>query len=593
MIMLNIGMRIAAIRPVVTALAGVTTASAQAPAGPCGQIVAACQQAGFTRGGARAGEGILVDCIRPIVQGTEQPRRATKPLPQIDSQIVAACRARIPNFGQRNAPPADAAPPSPPPPAATEPIPLAPPPALPAGAKRPNIVFALTDDLAQNLVQYMPNVLKMQRDGVTFANYFVTDSLCCPSRSSIFTGRYPHNTGIYRNVGTDGGYLGFLRRGHERTTFAVSLAAAGYHTAMLGKYLNGYQPRLNPAAPGWYEWDVVGNGYPEFNYDLNQNGKIVRYGGQPTDYLTDVLSATAVNFIKQQTADTPFMIEVATFAPHAPYTPAPRDANALPGVRAPRTPAFDAPPDSAAPKWLTSHPQLSDADMALIDNDFRKRAQSVLAVDAMIGELQRAVAAIGAADNTYFVFSSDNGYHMGEHRLMPGKMTAFDTDIHVPLVVTGPGVAAGRTVEEIVQNIDLCPTVAELGFATAPANVDGRSLSPLLRGEKIHDWRTLALVEHRGPVRNPTDPDMPGRRSGNPTIYEAIRMATSLYVEYASGEREYHDLMADPYELHNTYAALPDDRKAALHAALDAVQNCHDAAGCRAAEHVERAVVRN
>jgi len=227
--MLNIGMRIAAICPVVTALAGVTAASAQAPAGPCGQIVAACQQAGFTRGGARAGEGVLVDCIRPIVQGTEQPRRATKPLPQIDSQIVAACRARNPNFGQRKAPPADAAPPSPPPPAATEPITLAPPPALPAGAKRPNIVFVLTDDLAQNLVQYMPNVLKMQRDGVTFANYFVTDSLCCPSRSSIFTGRYPHNTGIYRNVGTDGGYLGFLRRGHERTTFAVSLAAAGYH----------------------------------------------------------------------------------------------------------------------------------------------------------------------------------------------------------------------------------------------------------------------------------------------------------------------------------------------------------------------------
>jgi N-acetylglucosamine-6-sulfatase len=585
--------RIAAFCQIVMALTGATAAAAQAPGGPCGQIVAACRQAGFTPGGARTGEGIQVDCIRPIMQGTEQRRLATKPLPQIDPQIVAACKARNSNLGQRNAPPADATPPSPPPPAGTEPTTLAPPPALPPGAKRPNIVFVLTDDLARNLVQYMPNVLKMQQDGVTFANYFVTDSLCCPSRSSIFTGRYPHDTGIYRNVGADGGYLGFLRRGHERTTFAIALTAAGYHAAMFGKYLNGYQPQRNPAAPGWSEWDVAGNGYPGFNYDLNQNGKIVRYGNQPADYLTDVLSAAAVNFIKQQAADTPFMIEIATFAPHAPYTPAPRDANAFPGLRAPRTPAFNAAPDPAAPNWLMAHPQLSETDMAMIDNDFRKRAQSVLAVDAMIGELQQAVAAIGAADNTYFVFSSDNGYHMGEHRLMPGKMTAYDTDIHVPLIVTGPGVPAGRTVEEIVQNIDLCPTFTELGFATTPANVDGRSLAPLLRGEKAEGWRPVALVEHRGPVRNLTDPDMPGLRSGNPTTYEAIRMATSLYVEYATGEKEYHDLAADPYELRNTYAALPDDRKATLRAALDAVQNCHDAASCRAAEHVERTAARN
>jgi arylsulfatase A-like enzyme len=585
--------RIVAICEIVMALAGATAAAAQAPAGPCGQIAAACQQAGFSRGGARTGEGIVVDCIRPIVQGTEQPRRATRPLPQIDPQIVAACKARNPNFGQRNAPPTDVTPSNQPPTAGTEPTTQAPPPALPAGAKRPNIVFVLTDDLALNLVQHMPHVLKMQQDGVSFANYFVTDSLCCPSRSSIFTGRYPHDTGIYRNVGADGGYQGFVRRGHERTTFATALTAAGYHAAMLGKYLNGYQPKRDPAAPGWNEWEVAGNGYPEFNYDLNQNGRIVHHGSEPSDYLTDVLSAAAVNFIKQQTADTPFMIEIATFAPHAPYTPAPRDANAFSGLQAPRTPAFNAAPDPAAPKWLMAHPPLSETDMAMIDKDFRKRAQSVLAIDAMIGDLQQAVAAIGAADNTYFVFSSDNGYHMGEHRLMPGKMTAYDADIHVPFIVTGPGVPAGRTVEEIVQNIDLYPTFVELGFAAAPANVDGRSLAPLLHGEKVEGWRTVALVEHRGPLRNLTDPDMPGLRSGNPTTYEAIRMATSIYVEYASGEKEYHDLAADPDELRNTYTALPDDRKAALHATLEAVRNCHDAASCRAAEHVERTAARN
>jgi arylsulfatase A-like enzyme len=370
------------------------------------------------------------------------------------------------------------------------------------------------------------------------------------------------------------------------------LTAAGYHTAMLGKYLNGYQPQRNPAAPGWSEWDVAGNGYRGFGYDLNRNGKIAHYANRPDDYMTDVLSAAAVNFIKQQTPDTPFMIEIATFAPHAPYTPAPRDADAFPGLHAPRAAAFNAAPDPAAPKWLTGHPPLSEIDVAMIDNDFRKRAQSVQAVDAMIGALQQAVEAIGAADNTYFVFSSDNGYHMGEHRLMPGKMTAYDTDIHVPLIVTGPGVPAGRTVDEIVQNIDLCPTFTDLGFAAAPPSVDGRSLAPLLRGDKVEEWRTVALVEHRGPIRNLADPDLPDLRYA-PRTASAIRSATALYVEYADGEKEYHDLVADPDELRNTYASLPDDRKAALHAALDAVQTCRAAAGCQAAEHVERTALRN
>src|SRR5262249_49332634 len=153
----------------------------------------------------------------------------------------------------------------------------------------------------------------------------------------------------------------------------------------------------------------------------------------------DVVSARAISFIKQA-AGTPFMVEIATFAPHAPYIPAPRDADAFPGLRAPRSPAFNAAPDADAPKWLAALPPLTDADAAKIDADYRKRAQSVLAIDAMIAALQAAVAESGQADNTYFVFSSDNGYHMGEHRMRPGKMTAYNTDIHVPLIVTGPRV---------------------------------------------------------------------------------------------------------------------------------------------------------
>jgi len=557
--------------------------AAQAAEGPCEQITAACQAAGFVRGEARSGNGLEVDCVAPIIAGTATPARATKPLPAIDPQVVAACRARNPRLGQRGSTASGPANQTPPIPA----VPSAPLPSHPAAAGSPNIVFILTDDLAWNLVQFMPHVLQMQKDGVTFANYFVTDSLCCPSRSSIFTGRYPHDTGVFRNTGADGGYNAFTRNGLERVTFAAALAAAGYRTAMLGKYLNGYEPAQDPVAIGWSNWAVAGGGgYGEFRYALSENGALTRHGTAPGDYLTDVLSGIATRFVGQ--GGKPFLIEVATFAPHAPYVPAPRDVAAFPGLRAPRNAAFNAAPEASAPPWLQHMPALSDADQAGIDRDFKKRAQSVLAVDQMIGALQAAVKAAGQAGNTYFVFSSDNGYHMGEYRLMPGKMTAYDADIRVPLIITGPGVPAGRVIEDFAENTDLCPTFVELAGASLPAPVDGTSLVPLLRGAIQSDERQAALIEHHHPARDPADPDAPGARSGNPPSYEAMRTKRALYVEYADGSKEYHDLASDPDELHNSYASLAAAQKEALRAALAAMANCHDAKACRAAERPAR-----
>ncbi|WP_279632445.1 sulfatase-like hydrolase/transferase [Streptomyces bauhiniae] len=190
-------------------------------------------------------------------------------------------------------------------------------------AKKPNIVFVLTDDLATNLVQYMPHVQELQRDGTSFSNYFVTDSLCCPSRSSILTGKFPHNTGVFTNNGDDGGYGAYNRNGNERDCYGPALQKAGYRTGFMGKYLNGYLPADQHGTdkpyvpPGWDEWDVAGNGYPEFNYDLNENGKVVRYGHDPEDYLTDVVSKKATSFIDSSAAaKKPFVLELATFAPH-------------------------------------------------------------------------------------------------------------------------------------------------------------------------------------------------------------------------------------------------------------------------------------
>ena len=455
-------------------------------------------------------------------------------------------------------------------------------------AARPNIVFVLTDDLAWNLVQYMPHVQQLRARGTTFTNYFVTDSLCCPSRASIFTGRYPHDTNIFTNGGPDGGFTTFHARGEEKHTFATRLQGHGYRTALMGKYLNGYTAQKRVGGhplyipPGWNEWDVAGNGYSEFDYNLNENGKLVHYGSQPRSYLTDVLARKGSSFVARAAkADKPFFLEIATFAPHLPYTPAPRDAEDFPGLEAPRTPAFDEADVSDKPSWLRDHASLTPEQISAIDTNYRLRAQAVEAVDDLIARIEATLKRNGVARNTYIFFSSDNGFHMGEHRLISGKLTAFDTDIRVPLVVTGPDVKRGRNATRVVENVDLCPTFDHLGRAGVPPKVEGQSLVALLHGKRPVNWRNAALIEHHGPDFGPeAGPDAPAPGSGNPLTYEALRLPHSVYLEYTNGEREYYDLNSDPYELTNTYSKLSPGQVAALHSQLDWLENCHNGATC-------------
>ncbi len=456
-----------------------------------------------------------------------------------------------------------------------------------AQSARRNIIFLLTDDLSWNLVRYMPNVMKMQQTGATFTNYFVSNSLCCPSRASMFTGKYPHNSGVLTNVGADdGGYEAYKKLGNDRQSFAVALAASGYRTVMMGKFLNGYEPTVASADPGWTDWYVAGNGYPGFNYDLNANGKIVHYGRADADYLPDVMSRIAEAKIKF-TRTKPFLIEISTFTPHLPATPAPRHAALFPNLAYPRTPAFATRPTATDPAWLRAVPALSQTQITRLAASFRRRVRSVQAIDEMIGALQAALKASGHGSDTYIFFASDNGYHMGERSLREGKATAFDTDIRVPLIVTGPGVPAGLVVDEIAQNVDLCATFADIAQTPAPATSIGHSLLRLARGEQVANWRNVALIEHRNPKLDASDPD--ANTAGvtyNPPTYNALRTADSLYVEYATGEVEYHDRTADPHELHNTASQLPARKRAQLHTALGALKACKTAAECWTAAHL-------
>ena len=452
-----------------------------------------------------------------------------------------------------------------------------------AVGQRPNIVFVLTDDLSMNLLPYLPAIQRMQREGTSLSHYYVVDSLCCPSRTAIFTGQYPHDNGVFTNSGTNGGYAAYNAHGDAKRSFAVSLQKAGYRTGFMGKYLNGYQA-TDPAPPGWDTFNGVGNGYHEFDYDMRVDGRVQHFGHRPQDYLTDVLSRRAGRFIATAAkASRPFMLEVSTFAPHAPYTPASRYANAYRNLTYTHTPAFGRPPLNAPP-WLTCRTALSPANVAMINATFRQRVRSALAVDDLITHLQAVIRSSSAAQDTYLVFSSDNGFHMGEYRLLPGKQTAFDTDIHVPLVVTGPGVPANHVEDGLASNIDLAPTFETLAGAPVPASVDGVSLAPLWHGTTPARWQQAVLVEHRRPGPNTAGPDTQNPRSGMPPTYDAIRTLGGLYVRYVDGTTERYDTAADPFELHNLAGGVgPSAVPESLVTTLAALVGCHGTRACQAA----------
>ena len=209
----------------------------------------------------------------------------------------------------------------------------------------------------------------------------------------------------------------------------------------------------------------------------------------------------------------------------------------------------------------------------------------MLAVDAMIGRIERTLRADGVAGKTYIVFSSDNGYHTGEYRLLPGKLTAFDTDIHVPLVVVGPGVPAGRTTAAMAENIDLAKTFAAIGGTTV--SCDGHSLLSLWKGQAPSNWRNAVLIEHHGRNERGDQPDFQEPLSGNPPTYDALRSNTFLYVRYRGDrKREFYDLRTDPFELHNLAGTLTATQHAQLNRALNTAIHCHSGPSCWAAMHV-------
>lgn len=481
------------------------------------------------------------------------------------------------------------------------------PPAAPQPPIRPNIVFVLTDDLDTEYprgswIDHFPKLRALLADqGATFTNYFVSLSLCCPSRSSMLRGQYAHNTQIFTNTQPGGGFQKAHDLGLEASTIATWLHAAGYRTVLLGKYLNGYPGTLGKGyvPPGWDEWyGGERNAYGQFNYDLNENGKIVHYGNAPSDYLQDVIRSKATAFIRHAASEQqPFFMWMATFTPHMPATSAPRHAQAFPRDQAPRPPTFNEEDVGSHPQWLANRPRLTSAQIAQIDTTYRKRLRSMLAVEDTIDGLVQTLRAAGVLDRTYIIFTSDNGFHLGQHRLPPGKNTEFEEDLHVPLLVRGPGIPAGAVVSQLAVNIDLAPTFAELAGVAVPPFVDGRSLVPLLRAPRPPEqWRRALLLEHgvvktgdvgrtpsgRDTVEPPDPLDLSRHQLPHP--FQGLHTQRLVYIEYpATRERELYDLSADPYEHHSVAQSADQLVQKQLSEWLEKLRACAGPA-CRAAE---------
>lgn len=422
--------------------------------------------------------------------------------------------------------------------------------------EKPNVVFILTDDLDKQLLMGhlsdYPNLRNLAGSGVTFENAFVTNALCCPSRSTILTGQYSHNHGVMHNAAPDGGAPAF--RPLEPKALPVWLDNAGYATGHVGKYLNLYDGTYEP--PGWDEWR-----------GMNNDTEAVLEPGQ----MTDVLSRQADSFVRRRAGTTPFYLQVAPLAPHEPATPYARHSGLFAGERAPQPPSFDETDVSDKPGYVSKLKPLSDREIVSFNELHRNRLRSMMAVDEMVGRLVATLRETGELSSTYIVFTGDNGLHMGHHRLGEGKRLAYEEDIRVPLIVRGPGVPRGASREGMVLNNDLAPTFADLAGATPLLTQDGRSLTPMLRENPPSAWRTAFLAE--------ADPH---ERIGRPA-YQAVRTENHLYVRYANGEKELYNLERDPYELRNYYPDAREALKDRLRGRLASLADCAGA-GCRSAE---------
>lgn len=517
----------------------------------------------------------------------------------------------------------------------------------------PNILLLLTDDQDSIVggMAHMPQLQRLLKDqGVTFANGFVHTPICCPSRSSILSGRYLHNGGALNNTVDGNCYGQEWKNDTEQNTFAALLQnLVGYRTSYAGKYLNQYGipgsgcfengTECDRVPPGWDRWlGLVGNS-KYYNYEVvvqkeDKRKRIEHHGDNyEKDYFPDLVANFTLESIQTFATDKerPFLAVVAWPTAHAPYTPAPWSEHRYDDLTALRTPNYNASLQSLQSKhwmmrWLAP---IDNGTEFWMNEVYQNRTEGLLSVDHHIQLFIDALKRYDMYDNTYILYTSDNGWQLGQHRLSYDKRQLYENDIRVPFVLTGPGIPHNVTCNHIVLNIDIAPTIVDMatkGWSTfgsrsmmmnkpesetlrkkqlghALDQMDGASFLPSFAGKMKERMtiplddndhyvpRTDFLISYHGHGYAQCDnfwscpgPPSPkdyhcGDWSNN--TYHCIRTIQvdgedSIYCRFMDEEHfgEYYDLKKDPWQLHNTYSSLSINQQMRYEKRLQELRTC-------------------
>lgn len=400
---------------------------------------------------------------------------------------------------------------------------------------RPNFLIIVSDDQRADTVDFMPRTRALIfEQGAWFTRGYVTTPLCCPSRSSVLTGMYGHKSGVLTN-----------QEVLTETTFVDRLHETGYHTGLVGKYLNSWSGHPRPEFDFWVA--MPGGGSPYFNPRLFVNSDVSQ---QIPGYITHLLRDYALDFLQDAPQDKPFSLIFAPNAPHAAADPAPGDEGLYLDLPPWRPPSFDVRDRSDKPAWLANRPPRTPAQIANRDAFRLKQLQTLNSLDEAVETVLLTLAEQGRLANTFVLYMSDNGFFWHEHGLT-GKNRVYEEAIRVPFAVRFDRLAQQARVDtRMVANIDIAPTIYELAGIPLPKEVDGRSLLPLLRspaqqpGGRGVPWREDLLIEGR-----PAQP------------YAAVRTGQFVYVETENARPELYDMAIDPFQLENqaenpSYAAV-------------------------------------
>ena len=438
-----------------------------------------------------------------------------------------------------------------------------------SGAERPNIIFIISDDHRYDFMGFheaapdfleTPSFDRMAREGVHLKNAFVTTSLCSPSRASVLTGQYAHNHGVVDNS---------TSVPDSTTFFPEHVQQAGYNTAFVGKWHMGHED-ASPR-PGFDRWvSFPGQGVyndPTFNVDGEQ---VPREG-----YMTDLLTDYALDWLDTQAGqEEPFFLYLSHKAVHAEFVPADRHDGRFADLDPPRPPTMANTEANrrGKPDWVKAQRDswhgvdyMYHGEMTY-DSFYRNYAETLLALDESVGSVLDYLEANGLDENTLVVYMGDNGFLLGEHGLID-KRNAYEPSIRVPMLAWGPGVIeSDTTVESLVRNQDVAPTVFEAaGIANDRMTFDGRSFLDLLEGEEPQADRSFLYAyywEHAFPH--------------TPTTF-ALRGDRFKYIYYHGvwDQNELYDLKTDPNERHNlitvpAYEARVDSMRTRLFDRLEA-----------------------